>query len=526
MKITRFLGILAATLASSLSAVGQTPVAPLFYVRLVGPQGCTATFLPGPDGSFPLPTTVALRVGHVYVVRLEQGSVAGVEPVYASIHVGDGLRLGPRQNAAQFPAPLVVSDADWERAAAGTLVTKVIVLEDPRRVRTQPPTPDQPAEVELLPEDDLWMEAGDLGRPLVVARLGAREPDVPALQRHVLTKTAWSPQAFGPRDPWGLAVIPPPKGGEECLRDGGDQGTPTHHDSHGRLQGLDPADTVAEYRQFGGKRNISVTNETCLCVPRFILVRQLTPLVAVERILAPQQHDQSDQGIALHAMQQARRQRQVDESRDVRGRACLWANVTVRGLGTLKELTPLRAVEIHDAAEIAGGLDEPTRLTEVTKARLKRQLQLAIRLSREEHVHHLARRDSTAVIGKHENLGQVIGTWETREASFICPPKEPEIPAEPLLVQKWCDADSAQIGDTVTFFIRYANLGGKPISDIAVVDSLTARLEYVPGTARSDRDAVFVTQPNEAGSLILRWEIKDPLPPGQKGVVSFQVRIK
>lgn len=526
MKLTRFLGILAAMLAYTLSAASQTPVAPLIYVRLIGPEGCTATFLPGPAHTLPLPTQVALRVGQVYVVRLEQANAAGVEPVFASIHVGDGLRLGPRQSAAQFPAPLAFSSTDWELAAAGTLVTKAIVLEDPRRIRTQPPAPSQPAEVELLPDDDLWLEAGDLGRPLVVARLGAREPDVAALQRHLLSRALWSPHAFGPRDPWGLPVIPPPKGGEECLRDGGDQGTPTYHDSHGRLQGVDPADTVAEYRQFGGKRNISITNETCLCVPRFILVRQLTPLVAVERILTPQQHEQTDQGVALHAWQKARRQRQVDESRDVRGRAGLWANVTVKGLGTLKEVTPLRAVEIQDALGAAVGLDEPVRLTEVTKARLKRQLQLAIRLSREEDVHHLARRDSTAVIGKHENLGQVVGTWEMREAVFICPPHEPEIPTEPLLVQKWCSAETAQIGDVVTFYIRYSNLGGKPISDIAVVDSLTSRLEYVPGSARSDRDAVFVTQPNEAGSLLLRWEIKDPLPPGQKGVVSFQVRVK
>jgi uncharacterized repeat protein (TIGR01451 family) len=85
---------------------------------------------------------------------------------------------------------------------------------------------------------------------------------------------------------------------------------------------------------------------------------------------------------------------------------------------------------------------------------------------------------------------------------------------------------SAQIGDVVTFFISYTNTGGKPIANIAVSDSLSPRLEYVPGSARSDREAIFVTQENEAGSLILRWEVKDPLAPCQKGVVSFQARVK
>ena len=57
-------------------------------------------------------------------------------------------------------------------------------------------------------------------------------------------------------------------------------------------------------------------------------------------------------------------------------------------------------------------------------------------------------------------------------------------------------------------------------------DSLTARLEYIPGSARSDRDAVFTLQQNEAGSVALRWEITGVLQPGKSGVVSFQARIR
>ena len=78
----------------------------------------------------------------------------------------------------------------------------------------------------------------------------------------------------------------------------------------------------------------------------------------------------------------------------------------------------------------------------------------------------------------------------------------------------------------VTFFLKFSNIGGKPITDVAVSDSLTGRLEYIPGSAKSDREAVFVTQDNDAGSLILRWEIRDALPPGQKGIVTFQARVR
>jgi uncharacterized repeat protein (TIGR01451 family) len=102
----------------------------------------------------------------------------------------------------------------------------------------------------------------------------------------------------------------------------------------------------------------------------------------------------------------------------------------------------------------------------------------------------------------------------------------PHAPEKPLILFKWANAQAAQVGDTVTFYLKYSNHGGQPITDVAVSDSLTGRLEYVPGSAKSDRDAVFTTQENEAGSLILRWEVSGRLLPGQSGVVSFQAKVR
>jgi uncharacterized repeat protein (TIGR01451 family) len=82
------------------------------------------------------------------------------------------------------------------------------------------------------------------------------------------------------------------------------------------------------------------------------------------------------------------------------------------------------------------------------------------------------------------------------------------------------------VGDVITFYLKYSNTGGQPITDVAVSDSLVGRLEYVPGSARADRTAVFTVQENEAGSRILRWEIAGRLLPGQSGVVSFQARVR
>jgi hypothetical protein len=55
---------------------------------------------------------------------------------------------------------------------------------------------------------------------------------------------------------------------------------------------------------------------------------------------------------------------------------------------------------------------------------------------------------------------------------------------------------------------------------------LHTRLEYVANSAQSDRDAVFSMQKNEAGSLILRWEVTGRLMPKEYGIIKFQAKVR
>ena len=132
-------------------------------------------------------------------------------------------------------------------------------------------------------------------------------------------------------------------------------------------------------------------------------------------------------------------------------------------------------------------------------------------------VDRLARVTGPSVVGVVAGLAVTAGIEETHHT---VPPDKP------LLLVKWADKQSAQVGDVVTFFLKYSNLGGRPITDVAVSDSLTGRLEYVTGSAHSNRAAVFTTRPNEAGSVILHWEMSGTLPPGEMGIVSFQAIIR
>jgi uncharacterized repeat protein (TIGR01451 family) len=97
----------------------------------------------------------------------------------------------------------------------------------------------------------------------------------------------------------------------------------------------------------------------------------------------------------------------------------------------------------------------------------------------------------------------------------------------PLTVTKSVDPPGPkEPGEVVTITIRYANTGAKALDDIVVSDSLSGRLEYVPGSAQTDRPSNFTTVENEVGSVIVRWELPGTLLPGQSGVVKFKAKVR
>ena len=156
-----------------------------------------------------------------------------------------------------------------------------------------------------------------------------------------------------------------------------------------------------------------------------------------------------------------------------------------------------------------------------------RQAEFALSLSRTLGVGGFEQVTGTAALARVEGHTEVVsGVLETRNFTVTCEGAQLLPPDRPLLLTKVADRDSVQPGDVVTFFLRYSNHGGRPLTDVAVSDSLAARLEYVAGSAQSDREAVFTTEQNEVGSVVLRWEIGGRLLPGQTGVLRFQARVR
>jgi uncharacterized repeat protein (TIGR01451 family) len=513
--------------------------APLLYVRFLGPEGMHVTFFQGhvPPYQFPTPVTVGLRPGYLHRVQLSDlPDLPGVT-LSPTLEVLGTLCLSPQLCPADYPAPVELTAQDVRQVLAGALVTKVVYLEDPEKAQPVATRADQPLIREFPPGCDILAEARALGRPMLVVRLGQRDVKPQELAHQTVNDTILLPgqRSLGPpRVPpclpfAGIPVYDPVLGPKPCteetLHDGGDSGRPAGILPDGRLGGVDPSDTVAEYADCHGGRHLSVSNRVCIIVPRFAVLRSALPPAGHHLVVGPVDAE------GVLAREQLIRQVPPLEALKIKQLAALTGRqkpsgaIATVGPVPLIEVKVLNAVHVYIGPwELVGTL-RALELVEVERVRMKKQVELALELSRAQGPASLEQVIGPVVVGRVEGLNVLSSAVETRDFTICCH-EAPHPPEKPLVLFKWADAQAAQVGDVVTFHLKYSNHGGQPISDVAVVDSLTGRLEYVPGSAKSSRDAVFTIQENEAGSVVLRWEVSGKLLPGTSGVVSFQARVR
>jgi uncharacterized repeat protein (TIGR01451 family) len=514
--------------------------APLLYIRLLGPEGLRVTFYQGTVSprTVAVPATVGLRPGYVYRMKVSGFPGLPGATLFPSLEVRGSLRLPHQFNAADHPAPVAISNEDVTHVSGGAVLTRVVVLEHPDRATALATRADEPLVVPLPPGQDPLVEARERGRPVLVVRVGQRNFTPEELACEGVPGTillpgdrGLGPPACRPWVPWDCVPCYDPLAGpglpeEECLHDGGDVGEPAGLDRNGQLHGLDPSDTVAEYSDCQGRRRLAVSNRVCICVPRFLVV-------AGEIVVAGfSGHQEIANTIALQSQERlqfrvpSKQTRQTERLSDLRGRERLSGTASSQGLGRLAHLVVLNAYQIEIGPGALLGTERMHQLTQEQRLLLRKQMEFALRLSESTGP---AGVDQVflgpAAVGRIQGVNVISTLQGARDVTVACDEK-PVPPDRPLHLHKWADRHAAQIGDVVTFFLKYSNHGGQPITDVAVSDSLTGRLEYVAGSAQSDRDAVFTMQQNEAGSAILHWEIGGPLLPGQSGVVRFQARVR
>ena len=136
----------------------------------------------------------------------------------------------------------------------------------------------------------------------------------------------------------------------------------------------------------------------------------------------------------------------------------------------------------------------------------------------------LAWTENQAVQVEIDNITAVVANNDTALQSvyrYDLPPGKPRV-----RIVKLASTKQAQPGDTVEFTIRFDNVGDQPVGNVTIVDNLATRLEYVPESQECSLEAEFVTQDNTGESLVLRWEVREPMEVGEGGVIRFTCRVR
>jgi uncharacterized repeat protein (TIGR01451 family) len=311
------------------------------------------------------------------------------------------------------------------------------------------------------------------------------------------------------------AVCPPPAlvgPPDEYLCDGGDYGLRAAVRADWAVDGLEPEDSIAHYDTIDGRVIVTPSNRVCVYAPRFAAVRRIDSLLAHERrqlidiaiedktpILSaeaqPVVASTQRTGVAINLGERP--------ASLFRGREQAAEFVQVIAPGEFyNTIGPYANLEIIRTGEVIG-----SEMPEI-----KRIVQAAVTWNGDQA--------AQVVLSNHQAVA-VVGL---KQPGVVYQTDEPGDPRLRLI--KCASTHHALPGDEVEFTLRFDNIGDQTIGNVTIIDNLTTRLEYVPNTAKSTMQAEFSSVPNGTGSTVMRWEITDPLDPGEGGALSFKCRVK
>jgi uncharacterized repeat protein (TIGR01451 family) len=298
---------------------------------------------------------------------------------------------------------------------------------------------------------------------------------------------------------------------DEYLFDGGDHG-PRLHFNDGGIDGLQPEDTLAAYRDECQNRRITPSNCVAIYAPHFAAVISITEPLEDVGGGRPSQSIVTRGGVGLvnRVGTFAQHQRDTTERLVTRIRASgvksdILANMLDRPIaiqGFIHTTTPLQ-----DFAFLRTG-----EFKQVEEARLAESIQSAVVWTRDQNPVIAARVEGVIELKSHFGAEEVVGRECKSKAK--------------LRIVKLADRSAAQPSDVITFTIRFDNISDGEVRDVVIIDSLTDRLEYIDDSATCDRKGTLYTEENGEGSSILRWELDEPLAARSGGVVTFQARVR
>lgn len=299
---------------------------------------------------------------------------------------------------------------------------------------------------------------------------------------------------------------------DEYICDGGDKDIPVHYFETQR-HGLDFEDTVGEYIDSHGEPQVRPSCRVCVYAPRFASVRTIdvshvdisydklaghhddARLVGVEHQLQPGVETQTDQPIGLDRRDSA--SGLIADTWEGNLTKIEWAGNNIQVNRLWQEIGFVRDGRFHQEDE----------------ARIAMAIQIAHDWSHDLY---------PIIMADTLQGGLVEASFRAMDMTGI---HDPRCPGE-LRIVKLCEQESALPGDTITFVIRYDNIGQKELTEVRILDNLSPRLELIPESVSFDRAGTPGVQDNNAGGQILVFELAEPLPGETGGVLTFDCLVR
>jgi len=312
--------------------------------------------------------------------------------------------------------------------------------------------------------------------------------------------------------PWKPDAIKGPWPKDEYVCDGGDLNHDVYVKPDGTVVGLDQQDTVGYFNTADGQTLVAASNCVCIYSPRFAAVRQVSVPVIYE---AHERMAGIEKPTKLNIHEESRGPKTASQPEQ------LVAQVGRDQVQRFRERTQGLLVDQATRLELAAEAFMPHEdllfiqrgeFDASEKARLAQRVAAA-----ETWTNHQAPQvlieGLPAVEARGTSTPQVTYTYETfgKPCLRLC---------------KIADKSEAKPGEIVSFTLRFDNVGEAKINSIAIIDNLMPRMEYVVGSAQSSVKAKFSTQEVTGESVVLRWDLEEPLEVNAGGLVRFQTRVR
>ena len=485
----------------------------------------------------------------------------------------------PQGREIDFPIVINLTLEDLELALAGRYITRVIYLENPNAA-----LPVQTSGEEQLSHDihggDPVAVATTLGLPVAIVRIGGRvppssngilspeftfgsppwvlnrtiapetivpptpaetaldvlniDPELKSAGQSVLEKrnetnaTSVMNTMSGGHKPYGTLIgerpnawNPPHRttvpGGRahEYLPNGSDSGMPVYVDGW-TVHNFGVGETVAHFDTLNGRVVVEPSNQIHIYAPRFGAIRkvegllnesQITALVATKNQQILGRNSNAVQTSFTEQEASIRQAKMQDQLYGIEGQR------RSAGVGSSNTLIEYGNVQVVDS-ESMFLLQRTFGFGGAVRTQLDRGA-----------VNARAWQGNEGIKVQVNELAPMVATGIEGAAVFF-QVKDEQMRTSQLRLIKVASRGSAQPGDVVEFTLRFDNMGNQLIGNVTILDDLVGRLEFLPGTAVSSLAAGFAPQLNAEGSLTMRFEITDPLAPGEFGVIQFKCCVR